>query len=105
MAILNGRAPAVRSLKFVYANGLSRTEFIPSVISQSPRAGRSVHGLLAFFMITAAQAARMPGGTVAEQCRRQKPMFPGLHPKTLFRRFEIFFRARRAPLNKLEQRG
>jgi hypothetical protein len=35
-------------------------------------------------------------GTVVEQSPRQKPMFSGLCAQTLFHRFEIFFRARRA---------
>jgi hypothetical protein len=44
-------------------------------------------------------------GTVVEQCPRQNAMFSGLRAHALFHRFEIFFRARRAPLKKVEERG
>jgi len=50
-------------------------------------------------------APRTQRGTIVEQCPRENPMFSGLRAKTLFHRFEIFFRARRAPLKKVEERG
>src|SRR6476646_10430842 len=41
-------------------------------------------------------APRLTGGTVVEQCPRQKPTFSGLRAKTLFHRSEFFLRAPRA---------
>ena len=43
------------------------------------------------------------GRVVRSMC--QKPTFSGLPAKTLFHRSEFFFRARRAPLKKVEERG
>jgi hypothetical protein len=57
------------------------------------------------FSTTATKLARVHHGTVVEQCVRQKPTVSGLRLKTLFHRFEIFFRAPRAPPKKVEECG
>jgi len=50
-------------------------------------------------------APRELRGTIVAQCERQNPPFSGSRVRTLFHRSEIFLRARRAPLKKVEERG
>src|SRR5262245_43475762 len=69
--------------------------FVAFVVNPRPPAASRFAGAspATLGVLDGAVAPRPCGGTVAEQCRRQKPTFYGLRARALFHRSEIFFRA------------